>query len=109
MVRFISTATVFTALSTSTSAFVAPSSNKQINSPPAFITRSQSFEPKTSTALEAAPTMVIYWSIKTAFDTLMYSLGQTDEVKGTGVWSAFKLKRDPEEKEEDDDKEGNET
>ena len=39
----------------------------------------------------------------------MYSLGQTDEVKGTGVWSAFKLKRDPEEKEEDDDKEGNET
>ena len=46
---------------------------------------------------------------QTAFDTLMYSLGQTDEVKGTGVWSAFKLKRDPEEKEEDDDKEGKET
>ena len=24
----------------------------------------------------------------------MYAMGQTDEVKGTGVWSAFKLKRD---------------
>ena len=32
----------------------------------------------------------------------MYSVGQTDEVKGTGVWSGFKLKRDPEEKENDD-------
>ncbi len=28
-------------------------------------------------------------------------MGQTDEVKGTGVWSAFELKRDPEEKEDD--------
>ncbi len=32
----------------------------------------------------------------------MYSMGQTDEVKGTGVWSAFELKRDPEEKENDE-------
>ncbi len=32
----------------------------------------------------------------------MYALGQTDEVKGTGVWSAFELKRDPEEKQEDE-------
>ena len=35
----------------------------------------------------------------------MYSLGQTDEVKGTGVWSAFELKRDPEEKEDQKEKE----
>ncbi len=32
----------------------------------------------------------------------MYAAGQTDEVKGTGVFSAFELKR---EKEEDDTKE----
>ena len=32
----------------------------------------------------------------------MYGLGQTDEVKGTGVWSSFELKRekDDEKKEE---------
>jgi hypothetical protein len=29
----------------------------------------------------------------------MYAVGQTDEVKGTGVWNAFELKRD---KKEDD-------
>jgi hypothetical protein len=34
---------------------------------------------------------------------MMYGLGQTDEVKGTGVWGGFELKRDPEKKEEDDD------
>lgn len=34
----------------------------------------------------------------------MYSLGQTDEVKGTGVWSAFELKREPEEDQEGDEK-----
>ena len=39
-----------------------------------------------------------------AFDTLMYSIGQTDEVKGTGVWSGFKLKREPKEKEDGDEK-----
>jgi hypothetical protein len=27
----------------------------------------------------------------------MYAVGQKDEVKGTGVWSAFELKRDKEE------------
>jgi hypothetical protein len=31
----------------------------------------------------------------------MYAAGQTDEVKGTGVWNSFELKR---EKEKDDDK-----
>lgn len=51
---------------------------------------------------------VTSYHFQTAFDTLMYSMGQTDEVKGTGVWSAFKLKRDPENKEDyDDTKEDN--
>lgn len=50
-----------------------------------------------TTALEAAPTMVIYWTIKTAFDTLRYAAGQTDEVKGTGVFSGFQLKRETKE------------
>ena len=76
----------------STSAFVPTNS-------PTFVNKQIS----TSTQLEAAPTMVIYWSIKTAFDTLMYAAGQTDEVKGTGVWNAFELKRDKEEKEESPD------
>ena len=31
---------------------------------------------------------------------LPFKAGQTDEVKGTGVWSAFELKRDNEEEEE---------
>ena len=35
----------------------------------------------------------------------MYGLGQTDEVKGTGVWSAFELKRDSEKEERDGDDE----
>ena len=62
--------------------------------------------PKTSTSLDAAPTMVIYWSIKTAIDTIAYSTGATDQVKGTGVWSGFELKREPKDDEEEkkDDK-----
>ena len=61
---------------------------------------------RTSTSLNAAPTMVIYWSIKTAIDTIAYGLGATDEVKGTGVWSAFELKRET--KEEEDEKKDDE-
>jgi hypothetical protein len=30
----------------------------------------------------------------------MYAVGQTDEVKGTGVWNSFELKRDKKEDEE---------
>ena len=56
-----------------------------------------------TTSLDAAPTMFIYWSIKTAIDTIAYGLGASDEVKGTGVWNAFELKR--EKKDEDDDEE----
>ncbi|EJK77031.1 hypothetical protein THAOC_01166 [Thalassiosira oceanica] len=39
----------------------------------------------------------------TAIDTVSYALGNTDEVKGTGVWSAFQLKRDKDEEDEDDE------
>lgn len=60
-------------------------------------------QPQTSTTLNAAPTMVIYWSIKTAIDTIAYGLGATDQVKGTGVWSGFELKREPKSPEEDDE------
>ena len=63
---------------------------------------SSTIQPSTTTSLEAAPTMFIYWSIKTAIDTIAYGLGATDEVKGTGVWNQFQLKRD---KEEEDDEE----
>ena len=38
-------------------------------------------------------------------DTIGYALGVTDEVKGTGVWKAFKLNR---EKEEEKDSEAEE-
>ncbi|KAL9186984.1 hypothetical protein ACHAXT_010704 [Thalassiosira profunda] len=56
-------------------------------------------QPRSSaTSLDAAPTM-------TALDTVAYAVGATDEVKGTGVWNAFELKREPkdgdEEKKED--------
>jgi len=58
--------------------------------------------PSTTTSLDAAPTMFIYWSIKTAIDTIAYGLGATDKVKGTGVWNAFELSREPKEEEEED-------
>jgi len=38
----------------------------------------------------------------------MYAAGQTDEVKGTGVWSSFELKRDSENKEDDSEKKDDE-
>lgn len=31
--------------------------------------------------------MVVYWSIKSAFDLGKYALGGSDKFKGTGVWS----------------------
>ena len=34
-------------------------------------------------------------------DTIAYGLGTTDEVKGTGVWSAFELKRESKEEEDE--------
>lgn len=35
-------------------------------------------------------------------------MGQTDEVRGTGVWSGFKLDRDSEEKQDDEKKDDQE-
>ena len=37
-------------------------------------------------------------------DAVSYALGNTNEVKGTGVFSAFELKRDTSEKDEDESK-----
>ena len=94
MVRL--SALVFTAVLSIGQAFIP--------SPPSFqqrgITSITNTQPS-STQMSAAPTMFIYWSIKTAIDTIAYGLGASDEVKGTGVWSAFELKR---EKDDDDDK-----
>ena len=78
-----------------------------IPSPPSFqqrgITSITNTQPSSSTQMSAAPTMFIYWSIKTAIDTIAYGLGATDEVKGTGVWSAFELKREPDDDDKKDD------
>ena len=37
----------------------------------------------------------------------MFGLGQTDEVKGTGVWKDFELKRDKKDDDSKDDEEDN--
>ena len=34
--------------------------------------------------------------MKTAFDSFMYAIGQTDMVKGTGVWSFLEINREGE-------------
>ena len=34
--------------------------------------------------------------MKTAFDSFMYAIGQTDVVKGTGVWSFLEINREGE-------------
>jgi len=80
-----STPVIFAILALQSSAFVNHNS-------PTFGTRKSQSDSKT--AVMVAPTLFIYWSIKTAFDSVSYALGQTDEVKGTGVWSSFKLKRE---------------
>jgi len=41
--------------------------------------------------------MFIFWSIKTAFDGLLYASGASDKLQGTGVWSFIKLSRNQEE------------
>jgi len=38
----------------------------------------------------------------------MYAAGQTDEVKGTGVWSGFEMKRDKDDSDGDDDDDASE-
>lgn len=60
---------------------------------PSFIART-STKIETTSQLQAAPTMVIYWTIKSAIDYAGYATGKTDEWKGTGVWSGLSVKRD---------------
>ena len=57
----------------------------------------------TSSQLEAAPTMVVYWTIKSAIDYVGYAAGQTDEWKGTGVWSGLSASRDKDGEDGDDE------
>lgn len=104
MVRIATTsalsALLFVTSTSTSSAFVVGSNTRSFVS-----TRPTSaFDTTPETVVEAAPTMVIYWSIKTAIDTVSYALGNTDEVKGTGVFSGFELKRDTSEKDEDESK-----
>jgi hypothetical protein len=42
--------------------------------------------------------------MKTAFDSFMYAIGQTDMVKGTGVWSFLEINREDEAGEQMDGK-----
>ncbi|KAK1748732.1 hypothetical protein QTG54_000671 [Skeletonema marinoi] len=94
MVRFTAVFISAAAALSNVEAFV-PASNSQVNLNRAITCNL----PETSTSLNAAPTM-------TAIDTIAYGVGATDEVKGTGVWSGFELKREPKEEEEEkkDDK-----
>ena len=64
MVR-ISTTALLIAIVPAADAFIPATST------PTFIQKNSNNP--TTTSLDAAPTMVIYWSIKTAFDTLMYA------------------------------------
>ena len=43
-------------------------------------------------------------TMKTAFDSFMYAIGQTDMVKGTGVWSFLEINREEEAGEQMDGK-----
>jgi len=99
MVRVSAVATMAILASTASAFTQSP----LVSGRPAFVSSSK--KPNSLTSLEAAPTMVIYWSIKTAIDTAAYALGVTDEVKGTGVWNSFELKR---EKSDDEDEEKDE-
>ena len=56
-----------------------------------------SFASTSTTQLDAAPTMVVYWTIKSAIDYVGYATGQTDKWQGTGVWKGLKVSRDDEE------------
>jgi len=39
--------------------------------------------------------MPIYWTLKTGYDSIQYALGNTDQIKGTGVWkNMVDVKRD---------------
>lgn len=91
MVRILSALSIIASVLSPSRAFIAPKS----------LPAARAISTSNSAIHATAPTMVIYWTIKTAIDTAMYSLGVTDSVKGTGVWNSFELKRDK--KEEDDE------
>ena len=40
------------------------------------------------------PTMVVYWSIKSAYDLGKYALGNSNKFVGTGVWSFIKFSKE---------------
>ena len=58
----------------------------------------------TSLAISAAPPALLRRTMKTAFDSFMYAIGQTDMVKGTGVWSFLEINREDEAGEQMDGK-----
>ena len=108
MVRKISAFAIIALFTTGGDSFV-PSTNIQRSATTTTSTKTTS---SSSSSLDAAPTMVIYWTIKTAIDTIAYGLGVTDKVKGTGVWNAFELSREPEKEEakkknEEEEQDGN--
>lgn len=94
MVRIASALTILAASLSPSRAFITPK----------ILPAARSLS--TSAIRATPPTMVIYWTIKTAIDTAMYSLGMTDSVKGTGVWNSFELNREKDEEKDDDKKEG---
>lgn len=47
--------------------------------------------------------MVVYWSIKSAFDLGKYALGGSDKFKGTGVWSFIQFEKNGDKKETTED------
>jgi hypothetical protein len=51
-----------------------------------------------------APPALLRRTMKTAFDSFMYAIGQTDMVKGTGVWSFLEINREDEAGEQMDGK-----
>ena len=54
--------------------------------------------------VSAAPPTLLRRTMKTAFDSFMYAIGQTDMVKGTGVWSFLEINREDEAGEQMDGK-----
>ena len=54
--------------------------------------------------VSAGPPALLRRTMKTAFDSFMYAIGQTDMVKGTGVWSFLEINREDEAGEQMDGK-----
>ena len=58
----------------------------------------------TPLGISASPPALLRRTMKTAFDSFMYAIGQTDMVKGTGVWSFLEINREDEAGEQMDGK-----